>query len=151
MRAAGRWHSIGHPVVYLSEHPASCLLEALAHGLAIGEAPRGYQWLEIVVGAGVPAEQVGELPDDWSRSIAVTRKVGDAWLRGRTSALLKVPSALTPATGNYLLNPRHPLAREVRVAARWVIAPTVPSAPARPRRSRATAGSPVPTPGPPAS
>jgi RES domain-containing protein len=140
MRAAGRWHSIGHPIVYLSEHPASCLLEVLAHGLSIAEAPRPYQWLEVTVDAGVTAESVGDLPDDWSQNMAVTRKMGDAWLRARSSALLKVPSVLTPATANFLLNPRHPLAKEVRIAARWVMAPTSASGPgARPRRSRATA------------
>jgi len=115
LRAAGRWHSIGRRVVYLSEHPASCLLEALAHGLSIGEVPRSYQWLEVDVAAGVTAEHADDLPDGWAEDPAISRQVGDAWFARKTSALLRVPSALVPATGNYVLNPRHPDAERVRV------------------------------------
>lgn len=115
MRAPGRWHSVGHPIVYLSEHPASCLLEVLAHGLSVGEVPRAYQWLEVAVAAEVSSETVADLPDNWVQDVIVTRTLGDRWLRGRTSALLKVPSVLAPATVNYLLNPRHPQAAALRV------------------------------------
>ena len=31
LRAAGRWHCAGRPIVYLAEHPASALLEVLVH------------------------------------------------------------------------------------------------------------------------
>ncbi|MGH7819352.1 MAG: RES family NAD+ phosphorylase, partial [Candidatus Binatia bacterium] len=30
LRASGRWHTAGRPIVYLAEHPALCLLEVLA-------------------------------------------------------------------------------------------------------------------------
>jgi RES domain-containing protein len=114
MRAGGRWHSIGHPIVYLSEHPAGCLLETLAHGLGVAEVPSTYQWLEVAVDDNVATETVGELPDGWSQDVEVTRRVGDAWLKGRSSALLKVPSALAPGA-HFLLNPRHAHAARVRV------------------------------------
>lgn len=31
LRAAGRWHTRGKRIVYLTDHPASALLELLAH------------------------------------------------------------------------------------------------------------------------
>ena len=46
----------------------------------------------------------------------VTRKVGDAWLKSRRSALARVPSAILPDTLNYLLNPLHPDAARVTIA-----------------------------------
>jgi RES domain-containing protein len=113
MRAAGRWHSIGRPIVYLSEHPASCLLEALAYGLGSGEMPRKYQWLEVDV-SDVTTEHA-DLPASWSDDVAISRHVGDAWFARKSSALLRVPSVLSPATGNFLLNPRHRDAERVRV------------------------------------
>jgi len=137
MRAAGRWHSIGRPVVYLSEHPASCLLEVLAHGLSIGEVPRSYQWLEVDVAAGVTAEHADDLPDGWFEDMALSRQVGDAWFARKTSALLRVPSALAPATGNFLLNPRHPDAERVRVVRALQHALDGRFAPRAPRHVRA--------------
>jgi RES domain-containing protein len=38
-------------------------------------------------------------------SIGATRALGDAWLRGGTTALLRVPSVIVPESFNYLLSP----------------------------------------------
>lgn len=46
-----------------------------------------------------------------------TRAMGDEWLLSGSTLLLKVPSAILPHSYNYLLNPRHSLAREVTIAA----------------------------------
>ena len=55
LRASGRWHSRGRPIVYCGEHPAAVLLEALVH-LEVSlpeELPDSYQLLEIEVPRGV--------------------------------------------------------------------------------------------------
>src|ERR1700710_2443183 len=51
LRASGRWHFAGQPVVYLAEHPASALLEILVHQqLSHSEhVPDSYQLLRIEV------------------------------------------------------------------------------------------------------
>jgi RES domain-containing protein len=116
MRAPGRWHSVGHPIVYLADHPACCLLEALAHDLRLEEVPRQAQWLEVAVDAAVAIDIVEPLPPGWTKDLDVTRRVGDAWLRSRSAALLRVPSALAPSTSMYLLNPRHPDAARLVVS-----------------------------------
>jgi RES domain-containing protein len=46
--------------------------------------------------------------DAWKFDLMHTRRIGDAWLRSRESALACVPSSILPATSNYLLNPLHP-------------------------------------------
>ncbi len=45
----------------------------------------------------------------------MTRPFGDEWLRAGRTALLRVPSAIVPATWNVLLNPQHPDNAKVRI------------------------------------
>ena len=140
MRAPGRWHSVGHPIVYLAEHPACCLLEALTHDLRLAELPKHAKWLEISVDAAVAVDVVDELPEGWTDDVAVTRQIGDAWLRSRSAALLRVPSAYAPSTSIHLLNPRHP------GAARLVVSRVLPHPPAGALMPAETATPPAATP-----
>ena len=119
MRAAGRWHSAGRPIVYLAEHPASALLEVLVH-LDIGDVsalPMAYQLLEVATAAkvvvlGLPANALNA---SWRDDLGATRAIGDAWLASTQSALLRVPSALVPNVANYLFNPLHADASRVSI------------------------------------
>lgn len=119
LTASGRWHTRGHPVVYLAESPAGALLEALVH-LELNETdlPDGYQLLKVTAPPSVKTESCNptRLGDKWSANFEITRRVGDEWLRRRSAALLRVPSALMPETWNWILNPAHPQARRVRIA-----------------------------------
>jgi RES domain-containing protein len=47
------------------------------------------------------------LPANWRNNLAVTRAIGDDWLRSGRSALLAVPSVPSPESLNYLFNPLH--------------------------------------------
>jgi RES domain-containing protein len=115
-RASARWHTEGTPVVYLASSPAAALVEVLAHHLSLDTLPDTYQWLEIELDRDVDIDAAPSLGEDWRNDLSATRSVGDAWLRGRAAALLEVPSVLVPKTSNYLLNPRHPDARWLRIA-----------------------------------
>lgn len=113
--APGRWHHAGHPVVYLAESPASALLEVLVH-LEVDpeDLPNHLRLMRIDIPEIVAASiHHPKLPDDWLEHNDLTRGIGDAWLRGRDTALLQVPSAIMPHTRNWLLNPAHPLAEQV--------------------------------------
>jgi RES domain-containing protein len=119
-RGDGRWHTAvqGKRVVYLSEHPAVALLEALVN--LKGDPrffPSTYQLLKIRIGEGVSITTVqhDQLSTDWRGDVAETRSVGDAWLAERQSALLAVPSAPSPESTNYVLNPLHPAATGIAV------------------------------------
>jgi RES domain-containing protein len=48
--------------------------------------------------------------------LALTRRIGDSWLKSRRSALARVPSAILPNTFNYLLNPLHVQAARIIIA-----------------------------------
>jgi len=119
LRTPGRWHFAGQPIVYLAEHPALALLEILVH-MEIGsvsQLPDGYQLLRVDVGEDIAVAEIAstDIPDDWQQNLAWTRSAGTQWLQTKTSALLKVPSAVVPFAHNFLLNPAHPEADLVRI------------------------------------
>ncbi len=106
----GRWNNIGNAVVYLADHPASALLEVLVHLQVEDEkTPPSYTLLQITTPANLDTPLLHTPTDDsWKDNLTLTRHLGDTWLTSRTSALARVPSAILPATFNYLLNPLHP-------------------------------------------
>jgi len=57
----------------------------------------------------------GALSPGWRDNLAETQAMGDEWLRSRQSAILAVPSAPSPESLNYLLNPLHKHAAEVAI------------------------------------
>ena len=115
----GRWNSPGRPVIYASTSYACALLEVLVH-TGIGRVPKSHS----AVIADIPEDVVIQrakheaLPARWSEPDSATaRAFGDAWLTGRTGAVLLVPSALSPYDWNALVNPSHPDAARIKVAA----------------------------------
>src|SRR5260370_12139286 len=108
LNASGRWHYPGQPVVYLSENPASALLEVCVH-TAANDVPPEFTLVRIegpdlVVAAIAEAD----LPERWQGLHDTTRNLGTDWLRRNEAALLRIPSAIVPQTANFLYNPLHP-------------------------------------------
>jgi len=119
LHASGRWHSRGRRVVYLADHPASALVEVMAHlEIDAEDLPTHYQLLGVEVpdSAAVTALGENELPADWREQLPLTRARGDDWLRACATALLRVPSAIVLEAANYLLNPAHPDAARITIA-----------------------------------
>jgi RES domain-containing protein len=118
LKAPGRWHNRGVPIVYLAENPALAMLEILVHlELDLREIPETYQLLEIDYPSikGIAHLHHNALPPNWQRDLEHTRAVGDAWLTSENSLFLRVPSALVPQSFNYLFNPRHPLSQQAKI------------------------------------
>jgi RES domain-containing protein len=113
----GRWHSRGERVVYFGASAAIVVLERLAHidpDLLPSDLSLGY----FEFSGEISALDVGNLlvlPDDWVCSEALTRGAGKSWRLQGTSCLLKVPSAILPEETNFVLDPRHPEAKDVRL------------------------------------
>lgn len=118
--ASGRWHTEGRLVVYLAENPAGAMLERIVHLMdrnEDGNLPRFYQLLRVSVPDEVSTKQLNALaPADWKDRLAFTRQIGDSWLSSRETPVARVPSTIAPRTWNYLLNPEHPDAKQVRIA-----------------------------------
>jgi RES domain-containing protein len=115
LKAAGRWHYAGYPIVYLGETPASALLEVCVHTSA-NDVPPEFTLLKIEgPDVEVPSIKAGDLPEAWKARWEVTRDRGTAWLEKNESVLFEVPSAIVPETVNFLFNPSH------RQAAKFLI------------------------------
>ncbi len=119
LRAAARWHNAGKSIVYTASSPASALLEVLVH-LELNDfeyLPSSYRLLKIEVPDEVAVVEIDErnLDANWCKQSEMTRAIGDEWLRDLSSALLAVPSAIVPHTKNYLLNPAHRDAKQIKV------------------------------------
>ncbi|WP_349360031.1 RES family NAD+ phosphorylase [Stappia sp.] len=110
--ASGRWHNRGRAVVYCAESFALARIE-VEEGLGLPPLlwPDSFCLLRISVPATATVEELApqDLPDSWRDDPLVTRRIGDAWLRGTSAPLLRVPSARAQGF-NYLINPVHRLA-----------------------------------------
>jgi RES domain-containing protein len=122
-RFGGRWNSRGVPMVYTSTSLSLAAIELFVH-LEPGLAPDDLVYLSAQLPEGEPARtiQSAELPDEWwtdnAAAGAVTpRDLGDAWISERSSLALMVPSVPIRAEWNVLINPLHPLIRELQVEA----------------------------------
>ena len=117
MYASGRWHTIGHRITYCCYDSSAALLESLVHlrgKLAL--VPKRLKYLMIEVPGDIKLERIDDskLPPRWRNELRVTRALGDGWLESKRSPALEVPSVLSPASRNLLLNPLHPAAASIR-------------------------------------
>jgi RES domain-containing protein len=116
LRAGGRWHSPGQPVVYLSENPASVLLEVCVHAAA-NDVPPEFTLLKVIgPEVEIPAVAEASLPEGWQTRFEITRHLGTDWLQSKETVLLKLPSAIVPQTANFLFNPLHRDAVRFKIA-----------------------------------
>jgi RES domain-containing protein len=112
-RYPGRWNRKGVPVVYCASTLSLATLEYLVH-LDPDEWPDDLVAIRFEVPADVaPAAEVVDastLPRDWRATPGpdALKAIGTDWAKAGRSALLVVPSAVTPNEKNLLLNPRHP-------------------------------------------
>jgi RES domain-containing protein len=105
----GRWNSKGVAVVYAAQSLSLAALEQLVH-LSKPRALKGYVTATITFDdRHLRRIATRDLPADWHAPVAppALRKVGDDWVAAGGSAVLAVPSAVTPGEWNYLFNPAH--------------------------------------------
>lgn len=105
----GRWNSPQQRVVYTASSLSLATLELLVQ-LRKKERAREY----VVLNCWFPEAIMEEverslLPQDWRAypSPPALQQIGNAWLLSRSSAVLRVPSAVVEEETNYLLNPEH--------------------------------------------
>jgi RES domain-containing protein len=116
LRAPGRWHHAGQPVVYLAQSPAAALLEVCVHTSA-NDVPPESTLLKIEgPDPKVSVITLDDLYENWRSRLEVTRDLGTGWLQKKASVLLQIPSTIVPETRNFLFNPIHPDAKKFRIA-----------------------------------
>jgi RES domain-containing protein len=107
----GRWHTPGRRIVYTSQSLSLAQLEVLVHISDRRQLPKlVYATAEIPDDVTIEAIDAAGLPANWRQfapySVA-TQRMGMQWLTATSSAVLKVPSAVSEGEWNFLLNPAH--------------------------------------------
>lgn len=107
-RWGSRWVSPGRSVVHAAETFALAVLENLVHWQT-NMLPRDL----VCVRATIP----GGIAQEWAHGVdsasltsdhyPTTRRIGDDWYRRGETAVLWVPSVVSPYEANVLLNQRH--------------------------------------------
>ena len=119
LMVAGRCHWRGQPILYTSSSAALAALEVLVHVEPL-QAPDDLRLLglELPDDLAIESLDLTLLPEDWCGLPASesTQSIGSAWLEGRSSVALRVPSVVVPMETNVLLNPRHPDMGRVRIS-----------------------------------
>lgn len=106
----GRWNSPGTAMVYTAGSASLAILEMLVH-LQAQDLMHRYVIFEVTFSETlVTAINSAKLPKSWRRSPApaTVQAVGDGWVTGGKSAVLRLPSVIVPSEWNYLLNPALP-------------------------------------------
>jgi RES domain-containing protein len=117
-RYGGRWNSPGVRVIYVSEHQSTAVLEVFANRtpFIFEERYKAFhlEWPDDLTET-FPLKQ---LPENWRihPPSTETQQIGDRWVKEGRSAVLALPSAVSPADTNFLLNPEHPDFKRIRIA-----------------------------------
>ncbi|MCB1385130.1 MAG: RES family NAD+ phosphorylase [Nitratireductor sp.] len=112
---AARWNHRGTAIVYTSDHVSTALLELLVHA-DLDLLPERYQLLAIDIPETATVE-TADLPEGWQDDIQATRDLWQDFVARAAAPVLAVPSAITPHTRNYLINPALAEVSGIRVSA----------------------------------
>lgn len=116
-RFGGRWNSRGVPMVYCSSSLALAAIELFVH-LEPNLQPDDLVSIAAELPSGEPAQKPTPEtlpPEWWSDDFESLRKLGDAWIRDKTSLAMLVPSAPLHYEWNVLANPLHPAVTQLKV------------------------------------
>ncbi len=109
-RYGGRWNSLGTAMVYTSDYLATAALELMVNMIDYSEMFQHYVRFKVDIPSSLITElKPKDIPKTWQQSPATAdiQTIGDDWVKNRTSAVLKAPSAVISEHHSYLLNPNH--------------------------------------------
>lgn len=104
----GRWHSLGHRIVYAAAEPGLAMLEVIVHlHVNPSEMPPDHVMMVLEL-PEAPLQMPGAEAVSLLGDPHATRRFGDGWLEECESLALEVPSVIVPKGRNVLINPVHP-------------------------------------------
>ncbi len=115
----GRWNSIGTEVIYTAANRSLAMAEVAVH-LALASLPEDFLMLTIKVPDSVSVRMMSEddLPFDWRvfPYSPASQVIGDRFAAEGKHCILRVPSAVVRGDYNFLINPKHPECRKIKIA-----------------------------------
>lgn len=107
---AARWNPNDIEVIYTAGSRSLACLENVVHRNQAG-LNHLFKVMTIVVPDDLCILTIEQknLPANWCEfnQMPITQKIGEDWIKGKKSAILKVPSSIINAEFNYLINPLH--------------------------------------------
>ncbi len=117
-KTGGRWNSKGIPMLYTAASRALAVVEIAVH-VPFGIIPIDYYLatIEIPDKVSIPRVEITDLPPNWNTNpfIKTTQLIGDGFIKNNKHLMVQVPSATVSGDHNYLINPRHPDFKNVRI------------------------------------
>jgi RES domain-containing protein len=115
--AEGRWHYIGGPIIYSASSRSLAMLERLVNDSTdILSVELSITSFLLPDDLRITRWVADELPKGWDEFpyIPDTQKKGSNWLASSDTAILQVPSSLCEQEYNYIINPQHTDASQVK-------------------------------------
>lgn len=114
-----RWNSFNTRLIYTAESRALATLEVSVHLDLSEDLPIDRIYVEIEIPDDITILEVNleDLPDDWNAKppTITTQTIGDDFVNYNEAAILKVPSSIVPQEFNYLINPNHNDASQIKI------------------------------------
>lgn len=111
----GRWNKVGVRMVYTSQSPELAMLELLTKLNPSAFGVRIAVEIEVPDDARVQDAVPAMLGHLLRGETGDTQAYGSDWTAKGRNLVLKVPSAVLPVSSNYLINPLHSQAKQLRV------------------------------------
>lgn len=115
--AEGRWHMVGKPVVYTASSRSLAMLERLVND-STDILNKQLSVTSILIPDKLKIKRlvVSDLPSDWDDHPYILKNqiVGSDWLTSMGEAVLQVPSSVCSDEYNFIINPAHIDAHEIK-------------------------------------
>lgn len=113
----GRWNRKGIHMIYTAGSLALAALEMVVHLPKDAILYNHYVCIPVQFDSGQVIElAMPDLPENWNDNPPPesTQQIGSSWMIEKSSLVLKVPSSVIPEEHNFLINPLHPGASEMK-------------------------------------
>jgi RES domain-containing protein len=113
-----RWNSIGIEMIYLASNRSLAMAEVAVH-FSLATIPDDYMMMTVFIPDYLSIKKLSfsELPELWNvfPHTPASQNVGDNFIRENKCCILQVPSAVTQGDYNFLVNPFHSEAKEIKI------------------------------------
>ncbi|MDP9076971.1 MAG: RES family NAD+ phosphorylase [Bacteroidota bacterium] len=108
---AARWNPNDVAMIYTASSRSLACLENVVHRDKLGLSMLfSILTIECPISLKIKTINLKDLPANWIDydQMTITQRIGEKWIRDNESAILQVPSSIVSEEVNYLINPKHP-------------------------------------------